>query len=152
MTWKILNESEVVIFEKRESGPCFMFTSAGPEGVLWFRSPCGVPVATQGHCLEHALGILHANGFRTAVLEILSSVDLYVLDDFCMADFCAGYGVFGGMAVMAEQSRASCHYLLELKEVSNEKTNGYIRQAQDMARSALAKHAANDALKEMGVS
>lgn len=148
MTWSMLNEAEVAVYEKFEKGPCLMFSSPGPEGELWFRSPCGLPVATQGHCIEHALGILHVNNLKAAVLEILSSVDLDLVHDYCLADYYAGYGIMSGVAVMTERCRASCHYLLALKDVSDELRNGYIQQARNMARSALAKHYANDAIGE----
>jgi len=59
-----------------------------------------VPVAAQGHCIEHALGILHVNDLKAAVLKIPSSVELDLVHDYCLADFYAGYGIMSGVAVM----------------------------------------------------
>lgn len=86
----------------------FHVLASRPPGELWFRSPCDVPVAAQEHCIKHALGILHVNDLKAAVLKILSSVELDLDHDCCLADFYAGYGIMSGVAVMTERCRASC--------------------------------------------
>ncbi|MGB4780775.1 hypothetical protein [Candidatus Methylomirabilis sp.] len=151
MTWRVLTADEIALFEEREVTPCFVDDDE-PERVILSRSICGVPVATSVGGLEYSLSVLHVFGFHSAVREVLAQIAQTWSNHQCLADYYAGYGMLCELAQLLERSAPACEYVLALADVSDEKKNGYIRQARDLARSALAKHYANDAIEEMTAS
>lgn len=144
MTWTKLSADEVSLFEAGDDGP------GGPDGEMWSLSPCGVPIATWGNGVDHALSVLHVHCLHAAVREVLERATAdWFIDPRCIADFWAGYGLMSRLAPLLEHSRPACHYVLSLSDNADEVTHENIRKARDTARSALAKHAASDSLREI---
>lgn len=150
MTWTMLKGDEVALFEERELTPCFLDDDEPLEQLVWSRSLCGVPVAMSVCDLEHSLSVLHTMGFHSAVREVLAQIAQTWGNHRCLADYYTGYGMLCDLTHLLERSVQACEYVLALADVSNEERNGYIGQARDLARSALAKHYANDAISEIG--
>lgn len=149
MTWSMLNNDEVRLFEEREMTPCFLDNDEPTEQLMYSRTLCGVPVSMSICDLEYSLSVLCSYHFHSAVREVLTQIAQTWTNHRCLADYYTGLGMHSELAHLLERSVQACEYVLALSDVSDEVMNGHISQARDNARSALAKHAASDALREM---
>lgn len=141
MTWRKLNADEVALFDNED-------LKDEADGVLWSRSPCGVPIVTWGPCLDHSLIVLHELGFHDAVRDVITRPEVDFIDPL-LADFFAGYRMMTCLAHVLERSCEACAYVISLPDVADEEKNGHIAQARHLARAARAKHAASDALESL---
>jgi hypothetical protein len=130
----------------------------GPR-TLCAQSPCGARVVVSGTGLEPTLLLMHLNGFRDAVRDILvTGTGLDDVDVRCLADFYAGYDLPDLLAEILGYSPFACQNLSELfpagmeildTNVGRTERGDRLVRVGDMARSALAAHAAREVLESM---
>lgn len=123
-----------------------------PRAELWAKSPAGLPVAARGFGLELVLLSLHLRGYRDPVSSVLENMAPDEMSCTAAVDFFIGYDMVSHVARCLEQNASACDYVLELPpSQTNAELAGRIVRAKDMARTALAKRYAIEAISEMGL-
>jgi hypothetical protein len=130
-----------------------------PGNLRLFTSPCGVRVAVKGLGVETALLLMHWNGMTGALMHVLTIGEgLDHADPRCLADFYAWYGVMDRLAQHLQESPEACRYLSDRYRPGDQVLDVDVGRTErgdrlvicgDLARSALAAHAARSALKEL---
>lgn len=130
-----------------------------PGNMRVFTSPCGVRVVVRGLGIEATLLLMHYNGLKEAVLQVLESGEgLQEADVRCLVDFYAMYDVMGPLARLLEVSPEACRYLADRyapgdipqdTELGITEKGLRLARCGDMARSAMAAQAARSALDEL---
>ena len=119
---------------------------------LWATSPSGIGVAASGQGLDLALLVLHMRGYEDEVYGVLDKIGMDEMSCTAAIDFFVRYDMSGHVARNLQGFPAACDYVLALPTTSaDEYLNERIRRAQDVARAALAKKQAIEAISEIGL-
>lgn len=143
----------------RESVHWLLEQEHPPGNMRVFTSPCGVRVVVKGMGVENALLLMHHNGLKQALQQVLESEEgLEQADVRCLADFYAMYDVMGPLAKLLEGSPEACRYLAgrytphdipQDSELGITEKGMRLARCGDLARSAMAAQAARSALEEL---
>lgn len=120
---------------------------------LWLISPSGLPVGVSGLGLDVALTVLNMRGHEDEVFSVLEKIsDDEEMSCTAAVDFFIGFDMFGHVARHLEKFPSACEYVLQLPPAPKDAyLDERIRRAQDMARAAMSKRFAIEAIAEMGM-